>query len=51
VSEFVTYVALDRHIAAKTVEKLSFTNIKGRQFKMRLINSDVMRRVWCDGAV
>ncbi|MFZ6770642.1 ATP-dependent RNA helicase DbpA [Undibacterium sp. Di26W] len=38
VSEFITYVALDRHVAVKTVDRLSRTNIKGRQFKMRIID-------------
>ncbi|PRC93191.1 ATP-dependent RNA helicase DbpA [Solimicrobium silvestre] len=38
VFEFVTYVALDRRIAAKALEKLSSSNIKGRLFKMRMID-------------
>ncbi|MFZ6688825.1 ATP-dependent RNA helicase DbpA [Undibacterium sp. SXout11W] len=38
VSEFSTYVAIDRHVARNTVDKLSRTNIKGRQFKMRIID-------------
>ncbi|MFZ6654962.1 ATP-dependent RNA helicase DbpA [Undibacterium sp. TJN19] len=38
VSEFMTYVALDRQVARQTVDKLSRTNIKGRQFKMRIID-------------
>lgn len=37
VGEFVTYVALDRQIAAQALQKLSQGNIKGRQFKMRFI--------------
>lgn len=37
VFEFMTYVALDRHIAEKALEKLSRSNIKGRQFRMRAI--------------
>ncbi|WP_025918278.1 ATP-dependent RNA helicase DbpA [Herminiimonas sp. CN] len=38
VSEFMTYVALDREIADKALAKLSSGNIKGRQFKMRFIS-------------
>ncbi|MDP1978472.1 ATP-dependent RNA helicase DbpA [Undibacterium sp.] len=38
VSEFVTYVAIDRQVAEKTVDRLSRTNIKGRQFRMRIID-------------
>ncbi|NMM36287.1 MAG: ATP-dependent RNA helicase DbpA [Glaciimonas sp.] len=38
VFEFMTYVALDRHIADKAFAKLSGSNIKGRQFKMRFIS-------------
>jgi len=38
VSEFVTYVALERNIAVNTIDRLSRTNIKGRQFKMRVID-------------
>ena len=38
VSEFVTYVAIDRQLAEKTVDRLSRTNIKGRQFRMRIID-------------
>ncbi|MCH8618341.1 ATP-dependent RNA helicase DbpA [Undibacterium sp. TS12] len=38
VSEFVTYVAIDRHVAEKTVDRLSRTNIKGRQFRMRIVD-------------
>lgn len=37
VSEFVTYVALDRRIAEKAFARLSNGNIKGRNFKMRFI--------------
>ena len=37
VFEFMTYVALDRRIADKASAKLASGNIKGRQFKMRLI--------------
>ena len=35
--EFTTYVALDRRIAAKAFLKLESGNIKGRNFKMRLM--------------
>jgi ATP-independent RNA helicase DbpA len=38
VSEFVTYVAIDRQVAEKTVDRLSRTNIKGRQFRMRIVD-------------
>lgn len=38
VSEFMTYVALDRKIADQALTKLSNGNIKGRQFKMRFIS-------------
>jgi len=38
VSEFMTYVALDRKIAEQALAKLSVSNIKGRQFKMRFIS-------------
>ncbi len=38
VSEFITYVALDRKIADKAAAKLSTCNIKGRQFKVRFIS-------------
>ena len=38
VSEFMTYVALDRKIADKAAAKLSTCNIKGRQFKVRFIS-------------
>lgn len=37
VFEFQTYVALDVRIADKAVEKLQSGNIKGRNFKMRLM--------------
>nr|BAU61362.1 ATP-dependent 23S rRNA helicase [Collimonas sp. NBRC 3740] len=37
VSEFVTYVALDRRIAKQAFGKLSNSNIKGKNFKMRFI--------------
>ncbi|MDB5841624.1 MAG: dbpA [Herminiimonas sp.] len=38
VFEFMTYVALDRRIADKAFTLLSNGNIKGRNFKMRLIS-------------
>lgn len=38
VFEFVTYVALDRRIVNQAFTRLSTGNIKGRSFKMRLIN-------------
>jgi ATP-independent RNA helicase DbpA len=38
VFEFVTYVALDRRIVNQAFARLSTGNIKGRSFKMRLIN-------------
>jgi ATP-independent RNA helicase DbpA len=38
VFEFLTYVALDRRIADKAFAQLSNGNIKGRNFKMRLIS-------------
>jgi len=38
VFEFSTYVALERGIADKTFQKLSTGSIKGRQFKMRMID-------------
>ncbi len=38
VFEFVTYVALDRRIAEQAVVRLGNGNIKGRNFKMRLIS-------------
>ncbi|MEQ1666924.1 MAG: ATP-dependent RNA helicase DbpA [Sulfuriferula sp.] len=37
VFEFVTYIALDRHIVNQAFARLSTGNIKGRSFKMRLI--------------
>lgn len=37
VGEYITYVALDRQIAQQALQKLSSSNIKGRQFKMRFI--------------
>ena len=37
VFEFMTYVALDRHIAKDALARLSNCKIKGRQFKMREI--------------
>ena len=37
VFEFVTYVALDRHVSAENFAKLFNTPIKGRNFKMRLM--------------
>jgi ATP-dependent RNA helicase DbpA len=39
VFEFSTYVALDYRIAEKTCVRLSNGNIKGRNFKMRLLRS------------
>jgi ATP-dependent RNA helicase DbpA len=39
VFEFMTYVALDRRIADKAFARLSIGNIKGRNFKMRLIST------------
>jgi ATP-independent RNA helicase DbpA len=38
VSEFITYVALDRRVAQHAARKLSTSNIKGRNFKMRFLN-------------
>jgi ATP-independent RNA helicase DbpA len=38
VSEFITYVALDRHIARDAARKLSASNIKGKSFKMRFLH-------------
>jgi ATP-independent RNA helicase DbpA len=35
----VTYVALDRRIAQQAFARLSAGNIKGRSFKMRLLNA------------
>lgn len=40
VFEFMTYVALDRHISDKAYASLSNGNIKGRNFKMRFIETD-----------
>ena len=40
VFEFMTYVALDRRIADKAVARLAAGNIKGRNFKMRLVAVD-----------
>lgn len=37
VFEFMTYVALDRHIADQAFARLSNGNIKGRNFKMRFV--------------
>ena len=39
VFEFMTYVALDRKVAAQAYARLSSGNIKGRNFKMRLIET------------
>jgi ATP-independent RNA helicase DbpA len=39
VFEFSTYVALDYRIAEKASAKLEAGNIKGRNFKMRLLRS------------
>jgi ATP-independent RNA helicase DbpA len=36
--EFMSYVAIDRRVAEKTLDKLSRSNIKGRQFRMRIIS-------------
>jgi ATP-independent RNA helicase DbpA len=38
VFEFMTYVAISRDIAPTALDKLSRSNIKGRQFRMRLID-------------
>lgn len=38
VFEFMTYVAIDRHIAQDSLDRLSHCNIKGRQFRMRIID-------------
>lgn len=38
VFEFMTYVAIDRNIAQDSLDRLSRCNIKGRQFRMRIIN-------------
>jgi len=40
VFEFMTYVALDRKVADKAYTRLSNGNIKGRNFKMRFIDTD-----------
>lgn len=40
VSEFVTYVALDRHIAGQAAKKLASGNIKGRSFRMRFLHGN-----------
>ncbi len=40
VFEFMTYVALDRRVVERAFAKLSDGNIKGRSFKMRLIEVD-----------
>ena len=40
VFEFMTYVALDRKVAYKAYARLSNGNIKGRNFKMRFIDTD-----------
>jgi ATP-independent RNA helicase DbpA len=40
VFEFMTYVALDRKVADKAYARLSNGNIKGRNFKMRFIDTD-----------
>ncbi len=37
VFEFMTYVAIDRRVADATLDKLSRSNIKGRQFRMRIV--------------
>ena len=37
VFEFQTYVALDRRVAKTVLARLSAGNIKGRNFKMRLV--------------
>lgn len=38
VFEFMTYVALDRHISQDALDKFGSCNIKGRQFRMRVVN-------------
>jgi ATP-independent RNA helicase DbpA len=38
VFEFMTYVAIDRNIAQDSLDRLSRCNIKGRQFRMRIVN-------------
>ena len=40
VFEFMTYVALDRRIAARAFARLADGNIKGRNFKMRMVEVD-----------
>ena len=40
VSEFMTYVALDRRIAEHAIRKLGAANIKGKSFKMRFLHSN-----------
>jgi ATP-independent RNA helicase DbpA len=40
VFEFMTYVALERTVADKAYARLSSGNIKGRNFKMRFIETD-----------
>jgi ATP-independent RNA helicase DbpA len=40
VFEFITYVALERSIAERTADKLMAGTIKGRQFRMRFIDSE-----------
>jgi len=40
VFEFSTYVALQRDVAVKAMNKLSAGNIKGRQFKMKMIDEN-----------
>ncbi len=40
VFEFMTYVALDRSVAQKAYAQLNDGNIKGRNFKMRFIETD-----------
>lgn len=37
ISEFMTYVALDRRIAEQAFTRLSTANIKGKKFKMRFL--------------
>lgn len=41
VLDFVTFIALDRRIAAKASEKLSHGTIKGRHFNMRFMQDDI----------
>ena len=40
VTEFVTYVALDRRVAKQAARKLAESNIKGRSFRMRFLRGD-----------